>query len=117
MKTTCEGSSPTLTLEVPGKIPSFKNCKRICGDRLVTSKHTKARMREIESSILYALLCAFQADTGKTLTGVSLRSWIVSSTPGDDCWTNMPRLTIEGELCEKGKEGATIMIDKMKGEP
>jgi hypothetical protein len=113
-----------LTLELRGLvIPSFKNNKILIAkspqgkplDRplLITKPEFQKIMARMVASIESQLRCAFRTEDGATLTGVSLRSAIALSMPEDDCWTQVPEISIRGELCEPGQEGATITIERL----
>lgn len=112
-----------LVLQVRGGIPSFKNNKiLVAKDRrgrplsrplLITKPEFQKRMKEIEDSFVLQLLSAFRTEGGQTLTGSSLRSAIASSVPADDCWTQIPEITIRAELCAPGQEGATITLQRI----
>lgn len=113
-----------VILEVSGSVPSFKNNKMILTHTprgrplnrplLITKPEFQKRMKEIEESFVFQLLSAFRTEEGQTLTGRSLRCAIALSVPEDDCWTQIREIEIKGELCDKGKEGATITITRME---
>lgn len=112
-----------LVLEVKGNIPSFKNSKMLvtCGPNgrplkrplLITKPEYQRRMNEIEESFVLQLLSAFRTEEGQTLTGSSLRCAIALSVPEDDCWTQISQITIRGELCEPGQEGASVTLERL----
>jgi hypothetical protein len=112
-----------LALEVRGTIPSFKNSKMLITKDprgrplrralLITKPEFQKRMSEIVDSFVSQLLSAFQTAEGQTLTGSSLRCAIALSVPADDCWTMVPEISIQGELCQPGQEGASITIERL----
>ena len=110
----CGSSGPPLVLELNGfPVPSFKNRKIIAGKRLITNPKQKKLMQRMEEHFVLQLLSAFRTDAAATSTGRSRAAWIRSSTPADDCWTQIPQISVSGELCSKGKEGATITIERI----
>ena len=95
-------------------VPSFKNRKIICGKRLVTARKQKRLMRLIEAAFAYQLSCASRTAADETWTESFRRSWIASSTPGDDCWTQVAEVEVRGEICcAPGDEGATVTITRL----
>jgi hypothetical protein len=116
--------SRPVTIELRGiVVPSFKNNKILIAKSpsgkplerplLITKPENQKTMDKITDSIALQLLSAFRTDDGVTLTGRSLRCAIASCVPEDDCWTKVPEITIKGELCEPGNEGATIIIERL----
>lgn len=125
MKPTSESSSPTpaqvlssVTLEIKGGIPSFKNTKRAILDRktgrmrTLTPGQIKDRMRQIEADFASELFSALQTGAGVISTAASLRSWIASVMPADDSWQDVPEITISGEL-NPSNPGATVTIERI----
>jgi Fe-S-cluster formation regulator IscX/YfhJ len=110
--------SPTavvIRIEGIGPVPSFKNRKRISGDRLVTAKRVKEWMQNAERIIALQLLSAFPTTDPATVTAASLRSWIVSSTPEDDSrafLTACCSLFTE-RLVSREEAGACLFIDRI----
>ena len=107
-----------LQIKGLGPVPSLKNHKRSVMQKNgkakpITDPAVKDWMRKAIMSFVSQLLWASVTAEGETRTGASLRSWIASSVPVDDCWTCMPQMIIECELCEPGQEGATITIDRI----
>lgn len=115
--------TPPLVLTVGGPIPSFKNNKMVIAKSpqgrplerplLITKPEYQNRMEEIIQGFERQLLSAFQADKGQTLTASSLQLWMRSCVPADDCWEMLPEIVIKGELCESGKEGAIVIIERI----
>jgi hypothetical protein len=130
-----------LVLQAHGKIPSFKNQKMIIppsakmlkqaldsGDMawartelqnflskrpaLITKPERQKRMEEIINGFVSQLRLVLQTSEEQTSPESSIRSWIASSVPADDCWAMIPDIVIRGELCEPGQEGATITIER-----
>jgi hypothetical protein len=110
-------------LEIRGlTVPSFKNNKILVSKGrngqplprplLITKPEFQKLMRKIEDSFVSQLISAFQTAGGETSTGHSLQSWIASIMPHDDCWTAVPEITVRGQLCQSGSEGATVTIEK-----
>lgn len=131
-----------LELKGIGTIPSFKNNKMIIppsskqiqmaldmgdlkaakaalkafrGKRplMITKPEYQAVMNRMISSIASQLRSAFRTAAGPTCPESSIRSWIASYVPQDDCWTKIPDIVIKGELCAPGEEGATITIQRL----
>lgn len=134
--------SVRIVLEVSGTIPSFKNNKMIIppstkglriavesGDLqaakrelqslkskrplMITKPEYQEAMRMITAGFVSQLKSAFQTTAAPTCPASSIRSWIASSTPGDDCWERIPEINIYGVKCNPGEEGATILIEKI----
>jgi hypothetical protein len=131
-----------LTLEIRGKIPSFKNNKMLIrpsakallmalahGDLsavkgqlmaylkkpilMITKPEYQQAMDRMIASIESQLLCASQTGSGQTFPANSTLCWIASCVPEDDCWTKLPEIQIRAELCEPGNEGATVVIERI----
>ena len=129
MNTKSEGTSPTpvhplssetLRLEIShlGPVPSLKNHKRSVVQRNgqakpITEKWVKEWMENATRAFVCQLFFAFRTYAVETRTGVSRPSWIASSVPADDCWTCLVEFQVRSELCEFGKEGATITIEPL----
>ena len=105
---------PPVKLEIKGMIiPSFKNRKIICGNRLITNPKQKKLMQQIIQSFALQLCSAFPTTLGATRMDASRRFSIVSSMPADDCWTRIPDTVIHCEKCEPGQEGCTVVIERI----
>lgn len=106
--------APSVKLEIKGQhIPSFKNRKRIVGDKLILRPDILARKKAIEESFVWQLLSDTQIASLATQMGVSRQSLIASLVPADDCWTVIPEITIKCELVEPGQEGCEVIIQKI----
>ncbi len=132
-----------ITLDIRGKIPSHKNNKMLIKPSgrellkylaagnlamlrhlipaylkrpvmMITKPEYQRTMETMIASIESQLLCASQTALGQTLQTKLTPLWIASSLPADDCWTKLPEVVIRGELCEPGKEGATIVVERIK---
>ena len=121
---TFDKQPPPIKLEIRGlTIPSFKNNKLIITKTpqgkplnralIITKPEFQKVMRTMEADFERQLLSDFRATEGQTSAGSSIRSWIASSIPADDCWANIPEIIIKGELCEPGNEGASILIERI----
>lgn len=115
-----ERPSPViLRLQHLGPVPALKNSKRAILDsqtgqlRTLTEKSVKAWMASATGLFVSQLGSTIRTREGATLTGPSLRSWIASSLPLDDCWTVLPDVRIISLLCQPGEEGAEITIEPM----
>lgn len=105
---------PSVKLVIRGShIPSFKNAKRIVGQKLITDPEIKARKKAIEEDFVWQLLSSIQIGALATQMGLSRRSLIASLLPEDDCWTIIPEITIKCELVEESEEGCEIVIEKI----
>ena len=112
-----------LVLEIKGLIPGKKNNKMLVTKTpwgkplphplLITKPEYQKVLERITQSLRLQLLSACQTDCGGTLTASSLRSWILSRLPEDDAWTFIPKVTIQGELCGHGQEGATVVVTRL----
>lgn len=91
-------SSTPIYLSIIGPIPSFKNRKRICRNRLITDPKVKERMKEIEDSMVSQLISLSRIGEGKTWTDAQRRFWIASCVPEDDAWSFIPRQSQTGEI-------------------
>jgi hypothetical protein len=102
-----------------GHVPSFKNKKRAILDRHTgrmrtmtdakTQKWMEQCIRSIESQLLYAI----QTIAEGTLTARRVPSLIACYLPLDDSRQWLPELLIKSVDCDKGEEGATIVIEKL----
>lgn len=109
-----DNTLPPVIIELKGIVPGKKNNKLPGKNgRVLIKREYKKRLNQLTDDLELKLLLACQTASGATLTGSLLRSWIVSSLPGDDCWTVVPEILIKGELCEPGSEGVTIRIQKL----
>ena len=109
-----------VNLELRGyPIPGKKNSKMIVSLRgkrpmLITKPEIQKTAKKMEESIVSQLLSASRTEGGVTLTGAQLRSWIRSSLPLDDCWTQVKELNLKAVLVPKGHEGCNIKIERIK---
>lgn len=116
-------ASPPVVLTITGLIPGKKNNKMLITKDprgrplrkplLITKPEYQKALEKITESLRCQLLSACQTASGGTLTASSLRSWIALSMPADDAWTHVPQMTIRGELCEPGQEGAVVTIKRL----
>lgn len=114
-------SSKSIVLEIKGlTIPAFKNRKRAIRDRrtgkqrTLTEPRVKEQMERIILAIGFQLLSVIPTTAGETLTAQQARSWIASSLPSDDSRQIISQIFITALDCDKGEEGAQIIIEKMK---
>jgi hypothetical protein len=117
--------SAAIVLTIQGLVPSFKNRKRVGGltrwgpdlwkgtPTLVTRQDVKRRMGEIIRAFELALRSACPTGADATPTGCSGLSWIASSLPEDDCWTEIEIGSVRTVLVPKGQEGATVTIERL----
>lgn len=108
-------TSPNIiTLEIKGlgHVPSFKNMKRICGNRLITNPKAKKTMDRIKASFALQLRSAFQT-TGFATSTVDLQQFLTACVPRDDCWQVIPEITVRAVKVPKGQEGAVITIERI----
>lgn len=113
-----------IVLQIKGIIPGKKNNKMLVTRDprgrplrrpfLITKPEYQEALAKITVSLQSQLRSACQTACGETLTESLLRYWIASSLPADDSWTHVPEMTIRGELCEPGHEGATVTITRIK---
>lgn len=116
---TKDGKSHTLR-----GVPSFKTQKTAFGwfdkasgkimARPLTLPEHKKWMELAIHSIESQLRSIFQITDAKIRTVASPQSWIASLVPLDDSWTWCPEISVKSELCEPGKEGATILIERIQ---
>jgi hypothetical protein len=121
-------SSRSIVLNVRGiSIPAFKNRKRAIKDkrtgklRTLTDPKIRQRLNQItaqlRSEIILAIgseLLSDLATTGNaTWTGQQLQSWIATKLPLRDSRQWMRSIHIESADCDKGQEGAEIIIEKL----
>jgi hypothetical protein len=103
-------AEPVLTLVIHGKIPSFKNNKRVGPDRTPrTDKATRQRMREIEAALLSQLNSAWET-ASKTRTELSVLSWIASVAPASDSLIHIREIRLTADLMMRGEEVTIIEI-------
>lgn len=131
-----------ITLEIQGKIPSYKNNKMLLKPSakallqalssgnipaitaqlkaflkkpilMITKPEYQRRMETMIASIESQLLSASQTACAQTCQENLIPSWIALCVPVDDCWTKLPEIHIRAELCEPGNEGATVVIERL----
>lgn len=111
-----------ITLEIKGVVPSFKTQKTAYGwrdkatgkifARPATLPEHKKWMSRCAQNFASALRSVFQITEFTIPTGATLQS-LIASLPQDDCWSAIPETELKSELCEPGKEGATIVIERL----
>lgn len=100
-----------LTLKIRGTHPpSFKNRKRIAGNRLITRPDIKARMDQLARDFESQLSSAYQTAVAATLTGFSPHYWMHCVMPADDSLNDIPTGGWTTVLVPKGEEGVDITI-------
>jgi len=97
-----------------GRIVGHKNRKKIAGKRLITDPRVKAHMEAIIRNFESELLSFIPTSVESTWTDQLTHSLIASVAPSDDSWTVIPELILLGKLCEKGNEGAEIIIERIQ---
>jgi hypothetical protein len=108
------GPSQIVTLEIMnlGPVASFKNAKRICGNRLITRPDVKSWMTKATQSFVSQLVSLCRTKEGGTTTECCQR-FLTVSLPLDDCWTEVEIGTVKTFLCLPGQEGAIITIQRL----
>lgn len=92
-------SRVVLQIRGIGHVPSKKNHHYPGKNgRLLIDKKIKERMKLLEEAIVCELLSAWRTTVKETGTGCSLRSWMLSSVPEDDCWNSIPHIELEVRL-------------------
>ena len=115
--TTTDADIPsfTVTLEVSGNVPGKKNSKVMVPRRgsqrplLITKPEIRKFEKRLVESFRLQLLSAIQTAAG-VISPTQRKQLLMRSLPHDDCWTQIPVVILTGELCEPGREGATITI-------
>jgi hypothetical protein len=97
-----------------GPVPAKKNSKMLTRGRLITKPEYQTWMKRCVQSFVSQYYSNTAMDVGGTVTVRSLRSWIASSLPEDDCWTIIPEINVEAIRVPKGQEGAVITIERLK---
>lgn len=105
----------TVTLSGIGRVPSFKNAKRIwktkngklfLGTRGDVKKWMKSAILSIESQL--------RSECQTADRGISTELQVLSSIallPPDDNWKVIPEIHVKAVQCANGDEGATIVIE------
>lgn len=106
------GSPVILTVSGLGEIPSFKNRKMPANRRIITRPETQQWMERCVRSFASQLSSAMQTCAGGTATDNLRQSWIASSVPADDCWTEVEYGSVTATL-DPGNVGATIVIERL----
>jgi hypothetical protein len=101
-----------------GHVPSFKNKKRVARKRngplfLMTEPKTKKWMDACIQSFVLQFTSVSQITEGVMLTGPYQVFWTALSLPLDDSLQWVPEQHVYCEEVEKGKEGATIIIEEL----
>lgn len=103
-----------VVLEVHcGPIPSFKNRKRIRGKRLVLDRDVAKRKASLTRAFESALRFWSQTAASATATGCSPPSLIALSMPFDDSLNWIPEASFNLQMVPKGREGVTLVIEKL----
>ena len=102
-----------LAVKNQDHVPSFKNCKRVVQNRLITRPDVKRWMDQCIRSFESQLFCATRITGGVTPTAPSPHYLIASSLPLDDSRQWMPEQHLYCEEVKPGEEGATIIIEKL----
>lgn len=97
-----------------GRIVGHKNRKKVAGKRLITDPRVKAHMEAIIRNFESELLSFIPTGAGSTWTDQQTHSLIASVAPSDDSWTVIQELLLSGKMCEKGCEGAEIIIERIQ---
>lgn len=107
-------TSPVV-LEVKGlhHVPSFKNKKRICGQRLITNPAVQRWMEACIRSFVLQLRSVAQTAGDATSTGWQRRYLTASLLPYDDSHQWIPKLVVTVEQVDRGNEGATLTISRI----
>lgn len=105
--------SNRIVLRIQGsQVPSFKNRKLICRNRLITDPKYKKRMDAIINDLKSQLLSLCRKTEGGT-SMEWLQRFLTRSVPQDDCWQVIPIVTLKGEKAPKGEEGCLIEIERL----
>jgi len=102
-----------LAVKNQGHVPSFKNCKRVVRNRLITRPDVKKWMERCIQSFESQLFCESQTTELVTLTGPQAPYSIASCIPLDDSRQWIPELHVLCQEVNKGEEGATIIIEQL----
>lgn len=109
----CKSGAIRLEIRQLGHVPSMKNNKMLTRGRLITNPQRQRWMDLATQSIESQLFSAIRINGEETLTGQELRSLIAWSKQFDDARTWVPSLHIESSDCDKGEEGAEIIIERL----
>lgn len=102
-----------LVVENIGPVVAMKNSKMIARGRLITDPRKQKWMQQcIESFVLQCCLGLAITDAGISTVPLA-PSWTASLLPEDDCWQQIQQLNLSAEKCDKGKEGAIIIIERI----
>lgn len=119
MKITDEGTQNcTVILEVIGNVPGKKNSKVMIPRKgnqrplLITKPSIRKYEKALVESFRLQLIFAIQTNAAGT-SPTQQRQLLMRSLPQDDCWTQIPVVTLSGKLCNPGDEGATVTIQEI----
>lgn len=107
----------TLLLKLRGShVPAMKNSKMIVrrGKKpmLITKPERRLWMDETIQDFVSQLRAAIPITENATLMEAARLS-LIASLPQDDSWQWIPELIVRAEKCDKGNEGADILIEEM----
>lgn len=101
--------SPVIRLEVlnHGHVPAMKNAMFA-----IVDKGKRSWKHQCVQDFVFQLISGLATGGNATLTTAQLL-YLTQRFPRDDNWQNIPELNVRGSRCEKGKEGATIIIEEI----
>ena len=103
-----------LEIKGLGHVPSFKNNKMLTRGRLITNPKRQKWMDQCIQLIESQLNFRIPINEDGTLMGQQVLSWIACNVPLDDSRQWIPELHISSRSCDKGEEGATILIERLE---
>lgn len=107
-----------------GPIPSFKNHHRIAGlkkqsdgqwlgkPKTIVRSDIRDRKQSIINAIASQLRSIAPIVEGQTIQEC-WKQFVTRYVPRDDCWEDLEIGGVTTELCAKGQEGATIVIERI----
>lgn len=106
-------SNAVLEIRGLGNVPSFKNNKMLARGKLITDPKKQLWMDRATRSLELQFLSAIRETKDATWTALSPQFWTALSEQFDDSVQWIPEISARAIKCEKGQEGAEIILTKL----
>lgn len=106
-------TSLVLKIVESGNVPSFKNNKMLTRGKLITAPEKQKWMDLATRSLESQLLSAIRRTLAAMPMAPNQQFWIALSEQFDDSVQWIPEISVKATKCEKGEEGADILIEML----
>lgn len=106
-------TSIVLKISGLGNVPSFKNNKMLTRGKMITDPVKQKWMDRATRSLESQLLSAIRRTLAGTPMVPNQHFWIALSEQFDDSVQWIPEISVKATKCEKGEEGADILIEML----